>query len=45
MAGVPCIKGTRIPVATVVAYVAEGQSPEDIGRTSRNSALRTLLRR
>ena len=22
MAGVPCIKGTRLPVATVVAYVA-----------------------
>jgi uncharacterized protein (DUF433 family) len=32
MGGVPCIKGTRIPVATVVAYVAEGQTPEDIAR-------------
>lgn len=32
MAGVPCIKGTRIPVATVVAYVAEGQTPADIAR-------------
>lgn len=32
MAGVPCIKGTRIPAATVVAYVGEGQSPEDIAR-------------
>jgi uncharacterized protein (DUF433 family) len=32
MAGVPCIKGTRLPVATVVAYVAEGQSPEEIAR-------------
>lgn len=30
MAGVPCIKGTRLPVASVVAYVAEGQSPEAI---------------
>lgn len=32
MAGVPCIKGTRLPVATVVAYVGEGQSPEEITR-------------
>lgn len=32
MAGIPCIKGTRIPVATVVAYVAEGQSPDEIVR-------------
>lgn len=32
MAGVPCIKGTRLPVATVVAYVAEGQSPDEIAR-------------
>jgi uncharacterized protein (DUF433 family) len=30
MAGVPCIVGTRIPVATVVAYVADGLSPESI---------------
>ena len=29
MAGVPCITGTRLPVATVVAYVAEGQSPAE----------------
>lgn len=32
MAGVPCIKGTRLPVATVVAYIAEGQSPDEIVR-------------
>jgi uncharacterized protein (DUF433 family) len=32
MGGVPCIKGTRIPVATVVAYVADGQTPESIAR-------------
>ena len=32
MAGVPCITGTRIPVATVVAYLGEGQSPEDVVR-------------
>jgi uncharacterized protein (DUF433 family) len=30
MAGVPCIKGTRIPVATVVAMVAEGITTEQI---------------
>jgi uncharacterized protein (DUF433 family) len=30
MAGVPCIRGTRIPVATVVAMVAEGISVEEI---------------
>lgn len=30
MAGVPCIRGTRIPVATVVAMVAEGMSVEEI---------------
>jgi uncharacterized protein (DUF433 family) len=26
MSGVPCIRGTRIPVATAVAMVAEGMS-------------------
>ncbi|MEX2621961.1 MAG: DUF433 domain-containing protein [Egibacteraceae bacterium] len=30
MAGVPCIRGTRIPVATVVGMVAEGMSVNDI---------------
>ncbi len=30
MAGVPCIKGTRIPVATVVAMLAEATSVEAI---------------
>jgi uncharacterized protein (DUF433 family) len=30
MGGVPCVRGLRIPVATVVALVAEGQSPEQI---------------
>ena len=32
MAGVPCIKGIRLPLATVVAYVADGQSPDEIAR-------------
>ena len=32
MGGVPCIRGLRIPVATVVGLVAEGTSEEDILR-------------
>ena len=30
MGGVPCLRGLRIPVATVVALVAEGHTAEDI---------------
>lgn len=30
MGGVPCIRGLRIPVATVVAMVAEGMSVDEI---------------
>lgn len=30
MGGVPCIRGTRIPVATVVGLLAQGQSVEEI---------------
>ena len=30
MGGVPCIRGLRIPVATVVAMLAEGMTAEDI---------------
>jgi uncharacterized protein (DUF433 family) len=30
MDGAPCIRGLRIPVATVVAMVAEGMAPEEI---------------
>jgi uncharacterized protein (DUF433 family) len=30
MAGVPCIAGTRIPVSTIVALVAEGQTVDEI---------------
>ncbi|MBK5221390.1 MAG: DUF433 domain-containing protein [Acidimicrobiia bacterium] len=30
MGGVPCIRGMRIPVATVVGMVAEGMSVEEI---------------
>jgi uncharacterized protein (DUF433 family) len=30
MAGMPCLRGLRIPVATVVGLVAEGQTTQDI---------------
>jgi len=30
MGGVPCIRGLRIPVATVVSMVADGMSEEEI---------------
>ena len=30
MGGVPCLRGLRIPVATVVGLVAEGQTPDEI---------------
>lgn len=30
MAGQPCIRGLRIPVATVVTMVADGMSPDEI---------------
>ena len=30
MAGVPCIRGLRIPVATVVAMVADGMTEAEI---------------
>ncbi len=30
MGGVPCLRGLRIPVATVVALIAEGQSTAQI---------------
>jgi uncharacterized protein (DUF433 family) len=30
MGGVPCIRGLRIPVATIVAMVADGMSEEEI---------------
>ena len=51
MGGVPCIRGTRIPVATVVGMVADGMttaevladfpqlSPEDIQEALRYAAL------
>ena len=30
MAGVPCIRGLRFPVATVVAMVADGMTTDEI---------------
>ena len=32
MGGVPCIRGLRVPVATVVGMVADGMTQEDILR-------------
>ena len=33
MGGVPCVRGLRIPVATIVGMVAEGMSEAEILRT------------
>lgn len=30
MGGVPCLRGLRIPLATIVALVAEGQTTQEI---------------
>lgn len=30
MGGVPCVVGTRIPVATIVSMIAEGRSVPDV---------------
>jgi uncharacterized protein (DUF433 family) len=30
MGGIPCLRGLRIPVATVVAMVADGMTTDDI---------------
>jgi uncharacterized protein (DUF433 family) len=30
MGGVPCVRGTRIPVATVVAMIAEGMTTTEV---------------
>lgn len=30
MGGVPCIRGTRIPVTTVVGMIAEGMTPQQV---------------
>ena len=32
MGGVPCIRGLRIPVATIVSMIAEGMSHDEILR-------------
>ena len=29
MSGVPCVRGTRLPVATVVGMVADGMTPAE----------------
>lgn len=30
MGGVPCIRGLRIPVATVVNMIADGMTPDEV---------------
>jgi uncharacterized protein (DUF433 family) len=30
MGGIPCLRGLRIPVATVVDMIADGMSPDEI---------------
>lgn len=30
MGGVPCIRGTRVPIATIVGLVAQGRSVDEI---------------
>jgi uncharacterized protein (DUF433 family) len=47
MGGVPCIRGLRIPVATVLGMLADGMTPEEIvaelpplNRDDINAALR-----
>lgn len=30
MGGVPCVRGTRVPVATIVGLVAQGRTAEEI---------------
>lgn len=30
MGGVPCLRGLRIPVATIVALIAESQTTQDV---------------
>ena len=32
MGGVPCVRGLRIPVATVVGMIASGMSPDEVAR-------------
>ena len=45
MGGVPCLRGLRIPVATIVALVAEGQTTQDISRSIRTSTPKTFAKR
>ena len=44
MGGVPCIRGLRMPVATVIAMVADRMSVEEILRERKRSK-RRLVRR
>ena len=44
MGGLPCIRGMRMPVATIVGLVANGQSTQRSSMTSRTSKLKTSPR-
>jgi hypothetical protein len=45
MGGLPCIRGLRIPVTTVIGLLAAGQTHEEIWRTSPISRKPTSTRR
>jgi hypothetical protein len=45
MGGTPCIRGLRVPVATVVHMVADGMSTREILATPRTSRRRTPRQR
>jgi uncharacterized protein (DUF433 family) len=43
MAGVPCIRGLRIPVATVIAMLGDGMTTEEILRDYPDLELEDIL--
>jgi hypothetical protein len=45
MGGIACLRGLRIPVATVVSLVAEGQTTEEISHSIRTSKPKTSAKR
>jgi hypothetical protein len=44
MAGIPCIRGLRIPVASVVGMVSEGMTEAEILKASRTLSLKTFVK-
>ena len=43
MGGVPCVRGTRIPVATILGLMAAGVSTSEVLDTTLNSCWMTSL--